>query len=94
MPRLQTLGLPLAGLELTGRGSWRALLKSGVDIELGRGTAEEVLARVDRMTSTLAQVASRYGRRVDALESADLRHENGYALRLRGVSTLEPPVKK
>ena len=93
-PRLHALGMHLSGLDLTGRGSWRALLKSGVDIELGRGTVQEVLVRVDRLTSTLAQVASRYGRRVDALESADLRHENGYALRLRGVSTLEPPVKK
>ena len=41
------------------------------------------------LTQTLTQVASRYGRRVSAMESADLRHDNGYALRLRGVSTLD-----
>jgi cell division protein FtsQ len=33
-------------------------------------------------------VTSRYGRKSDALETADLRHKDGYALRLRGVSTL------
>jgi len=92
--RLKKLDLSIKGLELTGRGSWRALLQSGADIELGRGTVTEVMARLDRMTSTLVQVAGRYNRKVSALESADLRHENGYALRLRGVSTLEPALKK
>jgi cell division protein FtsQ len=33
-------------------------------------------------------VASQYGRRADALEAADLRHVGGYALRLRGVTTV------
>jgi len=32
-------------------------------------------------------VASRYGRTPEALVSADLRHADGYALRLRGVTT-------
>ena len=36
---------------------------------------------------TLTQVASRYGRRPEALVSADLRHADGYAVRLRGVGT-------
>jgi len=40
-------------------------------------------------------VASRNGRKVAALESADLRHENGYALRMRGITTVDPQqVKK
>ena len=43
-----------------------------------------------RFVQTLTQVTAKYGRRVDALESADLRHNEGYALRLRGVSTLAP----
>jgi cell division protein FtsQ len=33
-------------------------------------------------------VTSRYGRKPDALESADLRHVDGYAIRLRGVTTV------
>lgn len=90
-PELSKVELKLKGLELTGRGSWRAVLKGGAQIELGRGAKEEVLARVQRMTMTLAQVSQRYGRQTQALEAADLRHVNGYALRLRGVSTFVPP---
>jgi cell division protein FtsQ len=37
---------------------------------------------------TLTQVASRYGRTATSLLFADLRYEGGYALRLRGVSTV------
>jgi cell division protein FtsQ len=87
-PELGKLQLQIKGLELTARGSWRAELKSGAQIELGRGTSDEVLVRVERMTLTLAQVTQRYGRQTQSLEAADLRHVNGYALRLRGVSTL------
>jgi cell division protein FtsQ len=36
----------------------------------------------------VTQVTSKYGRRTDALESADLRHGDGYAVRLRGVTTV------
>jgi cell division protein FtsQ len=43
---------------------------------------------------TLTQVVSRYGRDPNAIESADLRHENGYAIRLRGVSTVQPEAVK
>ena len=56
---------------------------------LFRSDTQEVMARVARLTQTLAQVSQRYGRPTQALESADLRYVNGYALRLRGVSTLE-----
>jgi cell division protein FtsQ len=68
-------------------GSWRVLLDTGATIELGRGGAEDVSARVRRFLQTLTQVTTRYARRASAIESADLRHENGYAIRLRGVST-------
>jgi cell division protein FtsQ len=88
-PMFGQLRFELSSLELTARGSWRAHLEGGSVVELGRGQAPQVQERVQRLTQTLTQVASRYGRRVSAMESADLRHENGYALRLRGVSTLE-----
>jgi len=40
-------------------------------------------------------VSQRYERRVSALESADLRHENGYALKLKGLTTVDlQPVKR
>jgi cell division protein FtsQ len=81
------MALALDSLELTGRGSWRAHVGRGAVIELGRGNTQEVMARLQVMTQTLAQVTQKLGRKVSALEFADLRHDNGYALRLRGVST-------
>jgi len=86
-PLFDSLELPIEEFELTGRGSWRALLDTGAKIELGRGSVEEVTARVRMFLKTLTQVSSVYGRQANAVESADLRHENGYAIRLRGVST-------
>lgn len=94
-PLFEAMELPIERLELTRGGSWRAHLDTGAVIELGRGTGDEVGARSLRFLKTLAQVTSRYERRVNAVESADLRHQNGYALRLRGVSTLaEDSLKK
>ena len=57
-------------------------------VELGGGTPPEVVARAQHFAQTLTRVASQYGRRADALEAADLRHVGGYALRLRGVTTV------
>jgi cell division protein FtsQ len=91
-----TLDLPVEQLALSAHGSWNAGLESGAVIELGRGNVDEVTARTKRFVQTLTQVTSRYGRRADAVVSADLRHGDGYALRLRGVSTAAdaPPVHK
>ncbi len=86
-PLFEQMDMPLDELELSVGGSWHVLLDSGAPIELGRGTVAEVAARVQRFLKTLTQVTSRYGRQANALESADLRHDNGYAIRLQGVST-------
>jgi len=83
----EKMDLSLELLELSGRGGWRVRLDTGAVIELGGGSAEEVQARTQRFLKTLTQVSSRYGRNPEALETADLRHENGYALRRRGVTT-------
>ena len=87
-PQFEFMDLSLEQLELTGRGSWIARLDTAAVIELGRGTDAEVAARTARFLRTLTQVTSRYRRKPDAVESADLRHADGYALRLRGVSTV------
>jgi len=87
VPLFGQMEMPVDELELSGGGSWRVLLDTGAAIELGRGGVAEVTARVRRFLKTLNQVTSRYGRHANAVESADLRHENGYAIRLRGVST-------
>jgi cell division protein FtsQ len=93
-PMFEPLDLVIDALALTARGSWQLALDNGAALELGRGTPEEVTARAQRFVQTLNQVASRYGRRPEALVSADLRHGDGYAVRLRGVSTTADAQKK
>lgn len=77
-------------LRLSSRGSWRAEFESGSEIELGRGLDADVIERAARFVRTLGQVQQRFataGAAPRALLTADLRHPDGYALRLRGVST-------
>ncbi len=93
-PQFEALDLSIEQLELSGRGSWIARLDTGAVIELGRGNEAEVQQRTARFLKTLTQVTSRYQRRPDAVETADLRHADGYALRLRGVSTGVADTKK
>jgi cell division protein FtsQ len=83
-PVLHRLELEIDTLHLSGRGSWRVDLDSGATVELGRGSPDEVLARTERFVRTLTQVTGRYHQ---PLVSADLRHADGYAVRLRGVTT-------
>ena len=93
---LAPLGARVEQLSLSGRGSWQATLDSGAVIELGRGSDDELLARSARFVATVGEVTTRYHR---PIESADLRHVDGYAVRLKGVSTtsaapLDKPKKK
>jgi len=88
-PALAPVALEIDELQLSDRGSWKARLANGAQIELGGGTVEQVLQRVQRFVRTLAAVTAQYQRKADALESADLRYEDGYALRLNGVSTVQ-----
>ena len=93
-PLFEGMDMVIEQLELSGRGGWRVRLDSGAAFELGSGSAAEVLERTQRFLKTLTQVTSRYGRTPEALESADLRHEDGYAIRLRGVTTGAVGVQK
>lgn len=86
-PMFEALDLGLEHVALTARGSWKVELDNGAQVELGRGEPEEVVVRTQRFIQTLTQVTSRYSRRPDSLLSADLRHGDGYAVRLRGVGT-------
>ncbi|ROZ72653.1 cell division protein FtsQ/DivIB [Ramlibacter sp. WS9] len=93
-PMFGTVDLGINDLTLTSRGSWQAQLDNGAQVELGRGTPEEIVARTQRFVQTLTQAASRYSRRPDALVSADLRHGDGYAVRLKGVGTTSADAPK
>jgi cell division protein FtsQ len=87
---LGALDQQVTTLRLSSRGSWRAELDGGAALELGRGSDEEVAARVQRFARTLAEVAARFsaaGEKPRALVAADLRHPDGYALRLAGIGT-------
>ena len=86
-PVLARLDSDLVRLQLSGRGSWRAELESGAGIELGRGSEDEVFARTERFVRTLATATARWRA---PLEYADLRHRDGYAVRLRGVGNTSP----
>lgn len=88
--QFEKLDMPLERLELTSRGSWRARLDNGAELELGHGSVADIAGRTQRFLATLSQVPSRYGK---DLESADLRYSNGYALKLKGVTTLNPGDK-
>lgn len=85
-PLLQPLGQSLSQLELGASGHWQVRLAGGALIELGRGSAAELLARTERFSATMPELTTRYGGR--ALEAADLRYPDGYAVRLRGVQTV------
>ena len=87
-PEFEPLDAAVEQLELTDRGSWRVQLDSGTTIELGRGTSAEVIERTRSYVRTVPRATANYGRKPDAVESADLRHVSGYAMRLRGVTTV------
>jgi cell division protein FtsQ len=82
--RFAGLDLAPVTLRLSGRGSWELELDNGNEMVLGRGSPAEVLARTEQFTRTVAQVATAQHR---SWEFADLRHADGYALRLKSPVT-------
>lgn len=87
---LAPLDLHVDRLRLSSRDSWHAELDSGAALELGRGNEDAVIARTERFVRTVSQATARFADvngRARPLLAADLRHPDGYALRLRGVST-------
>lgn len=83
-PLAQRLGRDVERLELSPRGSWLLVLDGDAPLQLGRGD-EQALARLSTFVSTHAALRARYGAR--DVVAADLRYPNGYAVRLRGVTT-------
>jgi len=91
-PVFDQLEMHIETLSMSGRGSYRAEFDSGAEIELGRGNEDEMVARSQRFVSTVTQVIERYQR---PLVYADLRHNEGYAVRLKGITTaIAAPGKK
>lgn len=86
VPVLAPLRQRIERMELTDRGSWRVHLDRGTLIELGRGESDQVVARTQRFVRSVGQVSARFEHR--AIEYADLRHSESYALRLAGMGTV------
>ena len=93
-PLFQALDLSVDALSLRDRGSWLLVLSNEAHLELGSGTPEQVLQRTQRWLRTVRTVLERYQRTANAIEYADLRYTDGYALRLRGVNTISPAAAK
>ena len=89
-PLSQQIGEQVERLDLSGRGSWRVSFEKGAVLELGRGSEAEILARYGQFVRTITQITS-FNKA--PLLSADLRHAEGYAVRLSGISTTPSPVK-
>lgn len=85
-PMFKPLKRDIARLEQDSRGAWRLRLDNGARIELGRGEVAALSGRTQVFIDTVQGVVNRYGNR--DIETADLRYPNGYALRLRGVTTV------
>jgi cell division protein FtsQ len=87
---LQAMAVSIDTLRLTDRGSWSVKLDNDATLELGRGEDQAVIDRTERFVHTFArfkdQVRQQY---VAGLVYADLRYPRGYAVRLRGITTMQ-----
>ncbi len=90
-PVFAALGARVETLAFSGRGSLRAELDSGAEVEFGRGSDDELVERTQRFVATVPQVIALHQR---PLVHADLRHHEGYAVRLKGISTTLGPGEK
>ncbi len=84
-PVLAAVQMRIATLALSGRGTWAFQLAGGANVELGRGSEAELVQRTDQFARSVGGVLARYER---PLLYADLRHHQGYAVRLKGISTV------
>lgn len=86
---LRPLKVKLVKIALSSRGSWTAVLEGGAQIELGRGSLDIITERMKQFADTFDMAASNFNKDITALQYADLRHADGYALRMNGVTTID-----
>lgn len=85
--------LSLSGLKMSHRATWIAQLDNGAILQLGSGDEATVTQRTNDFLKTLPAVNERLAKSLANLEFADLRHKDGYAIRLKGVTTDFAPVQ-
>lgn len=76
-------------LELNARGSWIATLDSGAQIELGRGNATDVIGRAKKFANGAHLLLAKLNKKTNDIEYIDLRHTDGYAMRMHGMTTID-----
>jgi cell division protein FtsQ len=86
---LNPLKIKLKVLELNARGSWMATLDGGAQIELGRGSLADVIDRMRKFSTGAQQMLVKLNKNTVDIQYVDLRHAEGYAMRMHGVSTLD-----
>jgi cell division protein FtsQ len=86
---LDPLQNKLKTLELNARGSWIAFLEGGAQIELGRGNKADVVERAKKFALGVEQILAKLNKKAIDIQYIDLRHSDGYAMRIHGVTTLE-----
>ena len=86
---LSPLQTKLKVLELNVRGSWIATLEGGALIELGRGNDIDVIARANMFSMGAEKMLLKLNKKVMDMQYIDLRHSEGYAMRMHGVTTLD-----
>lgn len=86
---LSPLKSGLKNLELNARGSWIATLDGGALIELGRGNTVDVIDRVAKFSAGAERMLTKLNKKSIDIQYVDLRHSDGYAMRMHGISTLD-----
>lgn len=76
-------------LELNARGSWIATLEGGAQIELGRGNATDVIGRAQKFANGAHLLLAKLNKKINDIEYVDLRHTDGYAIRMHGMTTVD-----
>lgn len=66
-------------LRISARGSWSVQIDNQVQIEIGRGSSQEILNRCTRFMSSVFAATDAYQKK---WRYADLRYPEGYALRI------------
>ncbi|MGL4667824.1 MAG: cell division protein FtsQ/DivIB [Saezia sp.] len=82
---LRALNMSIEVLKLSDHGIWSMHLNNGTEVVMGRGNADELVARVRDFIRTVPTALRPYGDR--ALIRADLRYSSGYAMEIAGVQT-------
>jgi len=83
--KTQLIDQTIAEVGLSEQGLWHVKLDSGAWLDLGSGEPSDIVQRVERWLKAMPQVTQRYG--AHRLQHLDLRYDNGFAMRLAGVTT-------